>query len=155
MLSSNLSRRQKLLSPKNIDDLFPTPQSVGERPWGTEDLIALVSKHFSVKRIKIKAGNKGGLQFHRLKDEVAIIISGKMLIRFDLGDKVLREKIIGPGDVVHFPPGLVHQEEAITDCEIIEASTPHFNDRVRVEELYGFGEPLGLPSTTEHEIEIK
>jgi mannose-6-phosphate isomerase-like protein (cupin superfamily) len=135
--------------------IFPIAQSVGERPWGTEDLLALVSKQFSVKRLKVKAGNKGGLQYHRLKDEVAVLISGKMLIRYDLGDQVLREKVIEAGDVVHFPPGLVHQEEAITDCEIIEASTPNFNDRVRVEELYGFGVPQGLPTTQIQDIETK
>jgi len=135
--------------------VFPQAQSVGERPWGTEDLLALVSKQFSVKRLKIKAGNKGGLQYHRFKDEVAIMISGQMLIRYDLGDKVLREKTVNAGDVVHFPPGLVHQEEAISDCEIIEASSPHFNDRVRVEELYGFGNPEGLPTTAADEIELR
>lgn len=135
--------------------VFPLPQSVGDRPWGTEDLLALVSKQFSVKRLKIKAGNKGGLQYHRFKDEVAILISGQMLIRYDLGDKVLREKTVNAGDVVHFPPGLVHQEEAISDCEIIEASSPHFNDRVRVEESYGLGKPQGLPTTQEQDIEIK
>ena len=135
--------------------IFPIAQSVGDRPWGSEDLLALVSKQFSVKRLKIKAGNKGGLQYHRFKDEVAIMISGQMLIRYDLGDKVLREKMVSAGDVVHFPPGLVHQEEAITDCEIIEASSPHFNDRVRVEESYGLGKPTGLPTTLEQEVELK
>ena len=135
--------------------VFPVAQSVGERPWGTEDLLALVSKQFSVKRLKIKAGNKGGLQYHRFKDEVAIMISGQMLIRYDLGDKILQEKIVKAGEVVHFPPGLVHQEEAITDCEIIEASSPHFNDRVRVEENYGFCSLKGLPTTLETEIEIR
>ena len=135
--------------------IFPQPQSVGERPWGTEDLLALVSKQFSVKRLKVKAGNKGGLQFHRLKDEVQIMVSGKMIIRYDLGDKILREKVVEAGDVVHFPPGLVHQEEAITDCELFEASSPHFNDRVRVEESYGLGQPVGLPSTEAHEVELR
>ena len=139
----------------SIDDIFPESMSVGERPWGSEELLALVSRQFSVKRLKVKAGNKGGLQFHRLKDEVAVLISGEMLIRFDLGDKVLRERIIKAGDVVHFPPGLVHQEEAITDCEIIEASSPHFNDRVRMEEFYGQGVPVGLPSTDETQIETR
>ena len=139
----------------SINDIFPESISVGERPWGSEDLLALVSKQFSVKRLKVKAGSKGGLQFHRLKDEVAVLISGEMLIRYDLGDKVLRERIIKAGEVVHFPPGLVHQEEAITDCEIIEASSPHFNDRVRMEEFYGQGQPMGLPSTEENQIETR
>jgi mannose-6-phosphate isomerase len=139
----------------SLEEVFPVSQSVGERPWGTEDLLAIVPKQFSLKRLKVKAGHKGGLQYHRLKDEVAILISGKMIIRFDLGDKILQEKIIETGDVVHFPPGLVHQEEAILDCEIIEASTPYFNDRVRMEEVYGLGSPVGLPTTNELDIEIR
>lgn len=136
-------------------EVFPAPKSVGERPWGTEDLLAIVSKQFSVKRLHLNKGSKGGLQYHRLKDEVAILVSGEMLIRYDLGDGVLREKTLGPGQTVHFPAGLVHQEEALTDCEIIEASTPHFNDRVRVEEKYGLGDSVGLPTTTEQQIEIR
>lgn len=135
--------------------LFPAPQSVGERPWGTEDLLAVVSQKFSVKQIRVHAGSKGGLQYHRLKDEVAVLISGEMLIRFDLGDGQLRERLIKSGDVVHFPPGLVHQEEAITECVIIEASTPHFNDRVRMEESYSLGTPVGLPTTNIDDIEIR
>jgi len=136
-------------------DVFPVVQPVGERPWGKEDLLALVTKQFSVKRLFIKAGNKGGLQYHRLKNEVAVLISGEMLVRYDLGDGVLRERIVRSGDVAHFPPGLVHQEEAITDCEIIEASSPHFNDRVRVEVEYGLGEPKGLSTTELKDIELK
>ena len=136
-------------------EIFPASESVGERPWGTEDLLAVVTKQFSVKRLFIKKGNKGGLQYHRLKDEVAVLISGQMLIRYDIGDGVLREKVLGPGQTAHFQPGLVHQEEALTDCEIIEASSPHFNDRVRVEGEYGFGSPQGLPTTMESEIEIR
>ena len=135
--------------------IFPEKQSVGKRPWGTEDLLALVSEKFSVKILRINAGSKGGLQFHRLKDEVAVLISGELLIRYDLGDKVIRERIVRQGEVAHFMPGLVHQEEALTDCVIIEASTPHFNDRVRVEEIYGFGTSTGLPTTQLEEIEFK
>ena len=136
-------------------EIFPASESVGDRPWGTEDLLAIVSKQFSVKRLFVKQGNKGGLQYHRLKDEVAVVISGQMLIRYDVGDGVLREKIIGPGQTAHFKPGLVHQEEALTDCEIIEASSPHFNDRVRMEEAYGFEKSQGLPTTQEEDVEVK
>jgi quercetin dioxygenase-like cupin family protein len=92
------------------------------------------------------------LQFHRLKDEVAVMVSGQMIVRYDDGTGAMQERIVGPGDVVHFPPGLVHQEEAITDCVLIEASTPHFNDRVRMEEAYGVESSGGLPSTELSEI---
>ena len=135
--------------------IFPVPESVGNRPWGREDLLGLIPKQFSLKRLEIQRGNKGGLQYHRLKDEIAVVVSGKLLVRYDLGDGILKERIVGPGETVHFPPGLVHQEEAITDCVLIEASTPHFNDRVRVEEKYGLGKPQGMQTTTENEIELR
>ena len=138
-----------------LDSVFPAKESVGERPWGTEDLVALVSGKFSVKVLNIKAGSKGGLQYHRMKDEVAFVVSGEMLVRFDLGDGNLQERIVTSGEVVHFMPGLVHQEEALSDCMIIEASTPHFNDRVRMEPEYGLGKSEGLPTTLIDEIDYR
>jgi len=50
-------------------------------------------------------------------------------------------------------PGAVYQEDAVTDCVIIEASIPHFSDRVRVEESYGQIIGGGLQSTTIDEVE--
>ena len=64
----------------------------------------------------------------------------------------LSNKILKAGDVFHFPPGAVHQEEALTNCQIIEASSPHFNDRVRVDERYGFSSKNGLPSTKKNNV---
>ena len=44
---------------------FPIPEKVGERLWGEEKLLCLVSGKFMLKEIKVKAGFKGGLQIHR------------------------------------------------------------------------------------------
>ncbi len=135
---------------------FPSPESVGYREWGSEDLLVLVSGKYTLKRIFLKAGFKGGLQFHRQKNECGVIISGKMIVKFDNGLGELAEKIVNEGDVFHFEPGVVHQTEAIIDTIYIEASTPHFNDRVHVEHLYGIDDEAGgLPTTTENQIEIK
>jgi mannose-6-phosphate isomerase-like protein (cupin superfamily) len=134
---------------------FPESQTVGPRPWGEEELLVLSSGKYMMKRLTVKAGTKGGLQYHRIKDEAGILISGEMIIRYDDGSGGLIEKLIKPGDFFHFKPGVVHQEEAITECVIIEASTPDFNDRVRVEHLYGLGDPSGLPTTSLEEIETK
>jgi len=127
---------------------FPQAEKVGDRDWGEEDLLVLSPGKYIMKKMFVKAGFSGGLQFHRLKDEAGYLVSGKMIIRMDDGQGGLEEKIIGPGDVYRFPPGVVHQGEAITDCVVIEASTPHFNDRVRCEEMYGLSEEEGLPTTT-------
>jgi mannose-6-phosphate isomerase-like protein (cupin superfamily) len=135
---------------------FPKATSVGERVWGREDLLVLASGKYTLKRIFVKAGFKGGLQFHRQKDECGIIISGKMIVRFDNGEGDLTEIIVADNDIFHFEPGVVHQTEAITDTIYIEASTPHFNDRVHVEESYGVEhEAGGLPTTNFNEIEIR
>ena len=139
---------------KNVEDiLFPKSQSVGERDWGSEDLLVLIPNVLSFKKIKYNKGQKGGLQYHHKKDECGYIASGKMLVRYDIGDGKLKERILKTGEWFHFPPKTVHQEEALTDLEIIEASTPHFNDRVRVEEKYGLTFSGGLNSTTEDEVE--
>ena len=135
--------------------VFPKEIDVGKRNWGKETLLALISKKISLKKIQIKKGKKGGLQFHHKKNECGYIISGKLKVTFDLGDKKLKSKILSEGDCFHFPPGHVHQEEAITSCEIIEASTPHFNDRVRVEEKYGFKKKSGLKSTLKKNVVLK
>lgn len=132
---------------------FPQSESMGHREWGVEELLVLSSGKYTMKKLSIKAGKKGGLQYHRLKDEASYIVSGEMIIRYDDGTGSLVEKKVGPGDWFHFPPGCIHQEEAITDVERIEVSTPHFNDRVRVESSYGLLEETGLRTTEEHEIE--
>ncbi len=128
-------------------DIFPKTKSVGKRNWGTEDLLVLIPKLLTLKRIKLKKGKKGGLQYHHKKNECGIIIKGKLLVRFDMGDGKLRKKLLTSGHCFHFPPGMVHQEEAIETCIIIEASSSHFNDRVRVEKKYGFDQNDGLKST--------
>ena len=131
---------------------FFEQEDMGPRNWGTETLLGIVPGKYSMKKLFVKAGNKGGLQYHHLKDECGYMISGKMIIRFDDGNGNLVERTITDGDCFHFPPGAVHQEEAVTDCIILEASTPHFNDRVRVESEYGLETPEGLPSTTIDEV---
>jgi mannose-6-phosphate isomerase-like protein (cupin superfamily) len=132
---------------------FPVPESVGPREWGTELLLLIAPQKYTLKMITMKRGAKGGLQYHRLKDEGGVMTKGAMLIRYDDGTGTLVERMVRAGDVFHFPAGCVHQAEAFTTCSYIEVSTPHFNDRVHVEHEYGIeGESGGLPSTELKEI---
>ena len=134
--------------------IFPKRKTVGQREWGEEILVALIPKKISLKILKIKKGKRGGLQYHRKKNECGIITSGKLKIIFDNGDGKLLTKILKKGDSFHFPPGAIHQEHAITDCQIIEASTPYFNDRVRVEKKFKLKDEFGLRTTKASEIKI-
>ncbi len=141
---------------KNVSVKFPKAQSLGPRVWGQEDLLLLVSGQFSLKRIFLNSGSKGGLQYHRLKNEAGVLISGEVIVRYDNGSGSLTERIVRPGDVFHFEPGVVHQTEALVDSIYLEVSTPHFNDRVHVEAMYGIEhESGGLPTTLINEIEFR
>ena len=137
---------------KHVNIIFPKKVNIGKRNWGSEYLLTLIPGVLSLKKIFIKKGKKGGLQYHHKKNECGYIESGKLIIRYDKGNGKLSKKILKKGDCFHFPPGSVHQEEAITNCEIIEASTPHFNDRVRVEKKFGINFSKGLKSTKINEI---
>jgi uncharacterized RmlC-like cupin family protein len=134
---------------------FPIAESVGPRDWGEETLLVLASGKYIMKRLCIKAGKRGGLQYHRKKDEASYVISGRMIIRYEDDKGKLIDKEVGPGDWFHFPNGCIHQEIAITDVVRIEVSTPHFNDRVRVEEMFDILDQTGLQTTSESDIEIR
>lgn len=116
------------------------------RDWGEEHIIAHTA-HYLGKLLFMRAGTKGGLQFHRQKDETECLWSGLARLRTDRGDGVLEVRDFAPGQSVHIPPGVVHQVEAVTDCVIFETSTPHLEDRVRVEAQYGLPDGGGLPTT--------
>jgi len=131
---------------------FPKKKDIGKRAWGKETLLALIPKLLSLKLLFIKRGSKGGLQYHHKKNECGYIISGRLKLRFQNKKGKLVSKILKKGSTFHFPPRSIHQEEALTDCSIIEASSSHFNDRVRVEKMFGLSSDGGLPTTKKKEI---
>lgn len=136
---------------------FPKAESVGDREWGEEILLVISQGKFTMKKLKIKKGFSGGLQFHRKKDEAAYLISGSLLVTYENENGLLVEKKLERGSWFHFPNGSIHKETALTDVELIEVSTPHFNDRVRVEENFGIdaSSSSGLPTTMEDDIITK
>lgn len=131
------------------------PEEIGQRDWGKEILVAHIPNICIGKLLLMKAGSKGGLQCHRVKNESQYLYSGELLIEYDTGDGKLTEIKVKTGQAWHIPPGAVHRETAITDCVIFEVSNPVFNDRVRVEHRYGEKIESGLPTTTIDEIEFK
>ena len=134
---------------------FFTPKEMGQRDWGKEVLIAHIPGICTGKVLWMKAGARGGLQCHRLKNEAQYLFSGELLIEYDSGNGELLEMKVMAGQAWHIPPMAVHRETAITDCLIFEVSNPIFNDRVRMEEHYGEKIEGGLLTTTLDEIEIK
>ena len=124
---------------------LPINRSMGERDWGVETLVHLSPDNWSMKKLEIKKGCKGGLQYHRLKDEAAFVLQGTLMVRY-VDNHTIIEEVYEAGSSIHFPPGCIHQEEALTDCLLLEVSTPHANDRVRMDNQFGM-EATGLPTT--------
>lgn len=122
------------------------PREAGPRTWGSELIIAETPFYLG-KILSMKAGTAGGLQYHVEKDESFYLLSGTALVDHDPGDGLLNRSLMLPGQTYHIPPGAVHRVTALTDCVLIEASTVHFSDRVRVEDRYGEPETEGLPTT--------
>ena len=50
---------------------------------------------------------------------------------------MLNEEIISAGAAFHYEPGTAHRVTAIEDTTILEVSTPHLDDVVRLEDAYG------------------
>ena len=42
-----------------MQPIFPAVESVGPRPWGTEDLLFISEGKFMMKKLFVKAGSKG------------------------------------------------------------------------------------------------
>ena len=126
--------------------VLPQKEDMGERPWGKEEILAVATGQVMMKKLFVRAGSKGGLQYHRKRVEAGYIVSGKIIVRLGINGNI-EEKVLEAGDHYIFPTGLIHQEEALEDTVIIECSTPWINDRVRVEEEFGLGAPEGLPTT--------
>ena len=122
-----------------------TPR-VLDRNWGKEIIVAETQTYLG-KVLRMNAGTKGGLQYHVEKDETFFLLSGTACVRSDDGAGQLIQKVMYSGESYHIPAGAPHQVEAIEDCVFFEASTPHYDDRVRVEAQYGLPEDGGLPTT--------
>ena len=108
-----------------------------EKPWGYELIWALTDRYCG-KVLFVKAGSALSLQFHNEKDESWLVQSGRAKLELgEPGQKALSEEVIGPGAAFHYVPGTVHRVTAIEDTTILEVSTPHLDDVVRLEDLYG------------------
>ncbi|HUH15754.1 MAG TPA: hypothetical protein VML35_07705 [Gaiellaceae bacterium] len=123
----------------NIDSLDAwafEPRRV-DKPWGYELIWALTDRYCG-KVLFVEAGRSLSLQFHNEKDESWLVQSGRAKLELGaVGQKVLNEEVIGPGAAFHYVPGTVHRVTAIEDTTILEVSTPHLDDVVRLEDLYG------------------
>lgn len=107
-----------------------------EKPWGYE-LVWAETDRYVGKILHIEAGHALSLQYHEVKDETIHLLSGEMRFRAGRDREALEEVTLEAGESFRVRPGTIHRMEAVTDCDILEASTPELEDVVRLEDRYG------------------
>jgi mannose-6-phosphate isomerase len=119
-----------------IDSWRFDPRRV-QKPWGWE-LIWAEAEEYVGKILFVRAGQSLSLQYHRVKDESWYVESGRAVLELGaVGAKELTKREIGAGDCFRYRPGTVHRVTALEDITILEVSTPHLDDVVRIEDAYG------------------
>lgn len=108
-----------------------------EKPWGHEELFALVDGKFCGKAIHITEGHALSLQYHEQKEETISVQSGRLKVEIGLHEDALEEFELGPGESIHLVPLTRHRVTALVDTVMLEASTTQLTDVVRLEDRYG------------------
>jgi mannose-6-phosphate isomerase len=111
---------------------------VVSKPWGHETIWASTDQYVG-KILHIKAGHALSIQYHTAKDETVHLLSGEIIYRVQTGpgQDDLEDVRLRAGESFRITPHTVHQMEAVTDCDVLEASTAHLDDVVRLKDRYG------------------
>ena len=133
------------------------------KPWGHETIWAKTDR-YAGKILHIKAGHALSVQYHNRKDETVLLLSGELKYWVHEQATGQRTQAGGPhrtagtgetpaagrspipqmtdvrlkvGDAFRITPGTIHYMEAVTDCDVLEVSTPELDDVVRLKDRYG------------------
>ncbi len=112
-----------------------TPRHI-DKPWGYE-LIWAETEDYVGKVLFVRAGHALSLQYHEQKDESWLVQDGRALLELGQVGGELTTIEIAAGDAFRYRPGTVHRVTAIDDTTILEVSTPHLDDVVRIDDRYG------------------
>jgi oxalate decarboxylase/phosphoglucose isomerase-like protein (cupin superfamily) len=136
------------------------------KPWGHETIWAKTDRYVG-KILHIKAGHALSVQYHNRKDETVFLLAGVLKYWVQTpgsGQRAAGVTLAGPhrtagtgetpvagrspipdltdvqlkvGDAFRITPGTIHYMEAVTDCDVLEVSTPEVDDVVRLKDRYG------------------
>jgi len=105
-----------------------------EKPWGQEIILSTPNLPYTAKILEIKAGKRLSLQYHDQKLETLCLFSGEANIIWGNDQNNLTTEKMVASNGYTITPGTVHRFEAITDCQLFEASTPETGTTFRLED---------------------
>ncbi len=106
------------------------------KPWGYELHWVPEGMPYMGKIMHINEGHRLSLQVHDQKQESYWLVSGEcnLVVENNKGEmeKIPMQKGVGYSMVI----GQKHRHEAVTDCDIVEVSTPEIGTTWRLEDDY-------------------
>ncbi len=107
------------------------------KPWGRELVFTPSNLPYTGKVLYVKGGHRLSLQIHDLKQESMMLLSGTAVLQLEDETGTLAEIEMVPGMGYVVQPGRKHRLIAISDVEVVEASTPEVGTTIRVEDDFG------------------
>lgn len=107
-----------------------------EKPWGYELHLVPANSPYMLKIIHINAGARLSLQVHDDKSESWTVASGRAKVIWENAGGELIETELEAGKGYTTKIGQKHRLAGVTDCDIIEASTPEKGTTYRLEDDY-------------------
>lgn len=108
-----------------------------EKPWGWEIHWVPDDKPYMGKLIHINEGARLSLQKHDKKQETWFLIKGKAAVIWESEENgELFETELNEGKGYSCGIGQRHRLKGITDCDVIEVSTPEIGTTYRLEDDY-------------------
>jgi len=107
-----------------------------EKPWGYELHWVPEDVPYMGKLIHVNEGARLSLQVHDKKQESWFIVNGRGAVIWEDNNGEMTETELQPGVGYTTQIGQKHRLKGITDCDIIEVSTPEAGTTWRLEDDY-------------------
>lgn len=104
------------------------------KPWGYELIFTPPNSPVTGKILHLEKGKRFSYQYHDQKQETLCLLNGEAKII--INEKTIKMK---KGKGYFIAPKVRHRCWAITDCDILEASTKEKGNTIRLEDDYHRG----------------
>ena len=107
-----------------------------KKPWGYELHWVPADAPYLGKLLHINKNARLSLQLHDQKQESWFLMSGQAAVIWENQDGVLVQTELQPGQGYSTKIGQRHRLLGITDCDVVEVSTPEIGTTWRLEDDY-------------------
>lgn len=107
-----------------------------DKPWGYEIHWVPSDTPYMGKIIHINAGARLSLQLHDEKQESWLVVNGQAAVIWENDEGELIQTNLQPGKGYSTKLGQRHRLVGVTDCDVVEVSTPELGTTWRLDDDY-------------------